>query len=124
MEARDRRANLAFIAAALGAWLIVAVIVLTRDPILEPLAGYAGAIALGVAAGLTTVPLFWLVPYARRRRIALRGAWTRAIRRGIWVGLVVLLLIVLRLQTLLQPQLALFIIALVLVAETTMSMER
>ncbi len=110
-------------AAALGAWLIVAAIVLTRDPILEPLAGYIGAIALGAAAGLTTVPLFWLVPYARRR-IALRGAWTRAIRRGIWVGLVVLLLILLRLQTLLQPQLALFIIALVLVAETTMSMER
>ena len=124
METRDRRTNLAFFGAALAAWLVVAVIVLTRDPILEPAAGYAGAAAIGVAVGITTVPLFWLAAFARSRRIAYRGAWTRAIRRGGWVALVIAILVVLRLQQLFQPQLALFIVAMVLVAESTLSMER
>jgi uncharacterized protein YqgC (DUF456 family) len=45
-------------------------------------------------------------------------------RRGAWVGLVVGVFVVLRLLHLFQPQLALFIVALVLVAESTLSMER
>ena len=124
MEVRDRRTNLAFFAAALCAWLAVAVIVVTQDPILVPMAGYAGAVAMGLAVGLTTVPLFWLGPFARHRRIAYRGAWTRSIRRGGWVAFVVFLLVVLRLQAFFQPQLALFIVALVVVAETTLSSGR
>jgi hypothetical protein len=124
MEPRDRRTNLACFAAALAAWLVVGGIVLTQDPLLVPLAGYAGAVAMGVAVGLTTVPLFWLVPFARQGRITYLGAWPRAIRRGAWLGLVVVILVVLRLQALFQPQLALFIIAMVLVAETTLSMDR
>ena len=124
MEARDRRTNLAFFAAAFAAWLVVAGIVLTQDPVLVPMAGYAGALAMGAAVGLTSVPLFWLAPFARHHRIAYRGAWTRSIRRGTWVAFVVFLLVVLRLQALFQPQLALFIIAMVLVAETTLSSGR
>lgn len=124
MEARDRRANLGFFAAAFAAWLVVGAIVLTQDPVLVPLAGYAGALAMGAAVGLTAIPLFWLAPFARQGRIAYRGAWTRSVRRGAWVGFVVFLLVVLRLQALFQPPIALFIIALVLVAETTLSMER
>ncbi|MEW5989827.1 MAG: hypothetical protein AB1736_00585 [Chloroflexota bacterium] len=124
METRDRRTNLAFFAAALAAWLVVGVIVVTRDPVLEPLAGYAGAATMGTAVGLTTVPLFWLAAFARARRIAYRGSWGRAMRRGAWVGLVVGLFVVLRLLDIFQPQLALFIIALVLVAESTLSMGR
>jgi uncharacterized protein YqgC (DUF456 family) len=124
METRDRRTNLAFFAAALATWLVVAVIVLTRDPILEPVAGYAGAAMMGAAVGLTTVPLFWLAAFARARRIAYRGSWGRAMRRGAWVGLIVGVFVVLRLLGMFQPQLALFIVAMVLVAESTLSMER
>lgn len=124
MEIRDRRTNLAFFAAALAAWLVVAGLVYTRDPIAEPLAGYAGALIMGAAVGLTTIPLFWLAAFARGRRIAYRGSWGRATRRGAWTGLVVGIFVVLRLQELFQPQLALFIVALVLVAESTLSMER
>jgi len=124
MEPRDRRANLAFFAAALTAWLVVGGIVLTQDPLLVPVAGYAGAVAMGIAVGLTSVPIFWLVPFAAQDRITYQGAWPRAIRRGGWLGLVVVILVVLRLQALFQPQLALFIIAMVLVAETTLSMDR
>jgi len=69
--------------------------------------------------------LFWLVAFGRGRRIAYRGAWNRAIRRGGWAGLIVGIFVVLRLQGLFQPQLALFIIAMVLVAESaTSSIER
>jgi hypothetical protein len=125
METRDRRTNLTFFGAALAAWLVVGVIVLTRDPILDPIAGYVGAAAMAVAVGLTTVPLFWLVSFARGRRIAYRGAWGRAIRRGTWVGLIAGIFVVLRLLEIFQPQFALFIIAMVLVAESaTTSIER
>lgn len=124
MEVRDRRTNLAFFGTALAAWLVVGGIVLTQDPLLEPVAGYAGAVAMGIAVGLTSVPLFWLASFARNGRIAYRGAWTRSIRRGVWVAFVVLLLVVLRLQALFQPQVALFVIAMVLVAETTLSSGR
>lgn len=124
MEPRDRRTNLAFFAAAFAAWLVVGVIVLTQDPVLVPMAGYAGAVSMGAAIGLTAIPLFWLAPFARQGRIAYRGAWGRSIRRGAWVAFVVFLLVVLRLQALFQPPIALFIIALVLVAETTLSMQR
>jgi hypothetical protein len=124
VEPRDRRANLAFFAAALVAWLAVGWIVVTHDPVLEPMAGYAGAVAMGLGVGLTTVPLFWLVPFARHGRIAYRGGWTRAIRRGGWVGFIVILVVVLRLQDFFQLPLVLFIIVLALVAETTLSAER
>lgn len=124
METRDRRTNLAFFAAAVAAWLVVGVLVQTRDPIVDPIAGYAGAAMMAAAVGLTTIPLFWLAAFARGRRIAYRGSWGRAARRGAWVGLIVGIFVVLRLQELFQPQLALFIIALVLVAESTLSMER
>ncbi len=124
METRDRRINLVLLAAAAGAWLVVAGVVLTQDPVAIPIAGYLGAVAMGAAVGLTMAPLFWLVPFATNRGIALRGSWTRAGRRGLWTGLVVLLFVVLRLQGLFQFPLGLFIVALVAVAETTMSTER
>lgn len=124
MEARDRRINIALFIVAVGAWIAVGAIVLTQDPVLVPLAGYVGAVAIGIAIGLTTLPLYWLVPFARHGRMALRGSWTRAVRRGVWTGLVVLLFVVLRLEGLFQLPIALFIAAMVVVAETTLSMER
>ncbi len=72
----------------------------------------------------TATPIAWLVVFARHRRIAYRGDWTRAARRGGWVGLVVAIFIVLRLQVALELPIALFIIALVVVAEATLSVDR
>ena len=124
MEARDRTANLAFFAAAAIVWVLVGVVVTTRDPIAEPSAGFVGAMLIGLAVGLTIVPLAWLTVFGRHRQIAYRGDWTRAIRRAAWVGIVVAVLVVLRLQGLLELPIALFIIAMVVVAEAVLSAER
>jgi hypothetical protein len=124
MEARDRLTNLAFFAAAGVVWILVALVVTTRDPKLDPAAGYVGAILIGLAFGLTMIPLLWLAVFGRHRRIAYRGDWTRAIRRGAWIAVVVAILVILRVQGVLQPPIALFIIALVVLAEATLSVER
>jgi len=124
MEARDRLTNLALFAAAALVWILVGVVVTTRDPRVDSGAGYVGAVLIGLAAGLTAMPLFWLSVFARHRRIAYRGDWIRAIRRGLWVAVVVAVLVVLRLQGLFEPAIALFILAMVVVAEATLSVER
>ena len=124
MEARDRLVNLGFFAAAGVVWILVALVVTTRDPRLDPGAGYVGALLIGLALGLTTVPLFWLTIFGRHRRIAYRGDWTRAVRRGSWVAVVAAVFVILRLQQVFQPPIALFILALVVVAEATLSVER
>jgi hypothetical protein len=124
MEARDRLTNLAFFAAAGVVWILVALVVTTRDPKVDPAAGFVGAVLIGLAFGLTTVPLLWLAVFGRHRRIAYRGDWTRAIRRGAWIAIVVAILVILRVQGVLQPPIALFIVALVVLAEATLSVER
>jgi len=124
MEARDRLANLGFFAAAGVVWVLVALVVTTRDPKIDAGAGYVGALLIGLALGLTMVPLFWLAIFGLHRRIAYRGDWTRAIRRGSWVAVVVAVFVILRLQQVFQPPIALFILALVVVAEATLSVER
>ncbi len=124
MESRDRLANLGIFGAAALTWLLVGLIVTTRDPRLDPGAGFVGALLIGLAVGLTTIPLFWLVVFGRHRRIAYQGDWIRAIRRGAWVGLLVTILVLLRLQGVLVLPIALFMLALVIVAEATLSAER
>lgn len=124
MQHRDRLANLGLLAAAIAAWIAVAIVVLTEDPIEDPVAGFRGAILMGLASGLTVAPLAWLVVYARHRRIAYRGDWMRALRRGGWVGLVVGLLVALRIQGVLSPPIVLFIVAIVAVAEVTLTVDR
>jgi len=86
MEARDRLTNLGLFAAAGVVWILVALVVTTRDPRMDSTAGYVGAVLIGLALGLTTIPLFWLTGFARHRRIAYGGDWTRASRRGGWVA--------------------------------------
>jgi hypothetical protein len=124
MEAHDRLTNLGFFGAAAVVWILVGLVVTTRDPRIDPGAGFVGAALLGLAIGLTTIPLFWLAVFARQRRIAYRGDWVRAVRRGAWVGVVIAVLVVLRLQGLFQLPIALFILAMVFVAEATLSAER
>ena len=124
MESRDRLANLGLFAAAAVAWVLVGLVVTTRDPITDPTAGYVGAILMGLAIGITATPLCWLVVFGRHRRIAYRGDWLRAGRRGFWIGLVTTVFILLRLAGALQLPIVLFIIVIVLVAEATLSAER
>jgi len=124
MEARDRRYSLVLFALAAIAWVVVGLVAMTLDPRASPLNGYVGAGAIGLASGLTTAPLFWLVGFARQRRIAFRGDWTRAIRRGAWVAALVATFVVLRLQGILQLPIALFLGAMASVAESAMSSQR
>jgi hypothetical protein len=124
MEARDRLLNLGVFGAAFVVWILVGLVVTTQDPIKDPGAGFLGAVLMGLAVGLTMIPLFWLTAFGRHKRIAFQGDWTRAARRGAWVGLVITLLVVLRLQGVLELPIALFMFALVVVAEATLSAER
>jgi hypothetical protein len=124
MDPSDRRRTLALLSAAGAAWLGVFVILFTLDPTESPLYAYIGAIAIGVAIGLTVAPLIWLATFARHRRIAYRGDWQRALRRAAWVALVVAVFVVLRAEQIFEPAIMLFVIALVVVAETTLSIER
>jgi hypothetical protein len=124
MEARDRLVNLGFFAAAGVVWILVALVVTTRDPRIDSGAGFVGALLIGLALGLTMIPLFWLAIFGRHRRIAYRGDWVRAVRRGSWVAVVAAVFVILRLQQVFQPPIALFILALVVVAEATLSVER
>jgi hypothetical protein len=124
MEARDRLTNLATFAAAGVVWILVALVVTTRDPRIDPTAGYVGALLIGLALGLTVIPLFWLSVFARHRRIAYRGDWTRAVRRGGWVAVVSAVFVILRLQQAFVPAIALLILALVVIAEASLSAER
>jgi len=124
MEARDRLANLGLFGAALLAWVLVGFVVLTRDPRADPVAGFVGAGLMGMAVGLTCVPLLWLAIFGRHHRIAYRGDWARAVRRGAWVAVVVAVFVVLRLQGAFSLPIALFVMVMVMVAEVTLSAER
>ena len=82
MEPRDRTANLACFAAAAVVWILVGIVVTTRDPTIDPSAGFVGAALIGLAVTLTLIPLVWLTIFGRHRRISYHGDWLRAIRRS------------------------------------------
>ena len=88
MAAKDRLFNCLLIGAALVAWIVVAEIVTTTYPRQNASTGLVGAGFIGLACGLTTVPLFWLVPFARHRRIALRRAVGLVRERRVWLRVV------------------------------------
>jgi hypothetical protein len=118
---RNRRIAIALLAIAVVAWLVVAAIATGVNPRTDPAMGMAGALALGIAAAMTAAPIFWLVGFARQRRIAYRGDWLRALRRGAWVGVLVAIFVVMRLSDIFQVPIALFLVALALVAELTLT---
>ena len=124
MQARDRRLTLALVVMAAASWLVVAAVLLTQDPRADPGIRYLGAAVLGLALAVTCAPLFWLASFVRQQRISFRGDWLRAARRGAWVGGVAGLIVLLRLEGLFQAQLALFVIALAVVAEVSLSTRR
>jgi hypothetical protein len=123
MNREDRLANIALLVAAALAWLAVAVVLVTFDPS-DPTVLLAGALLLGGAVALTLVPLLWLGAFALGPRIAYRGDWWRAARRGLVVGLVVTIFVVLRGQDALSLPLALFVLAMAVLVEVTLSLRR
>jgi hypothetical protein len=118
---RNRRIALTLLGIAVVAWLIVGSIAAGVNPLTDPGMGLVGAAALGFAAAVSAAPILWLVGYARQRRIAYRGDWLRAIRRGAWVGVLVAIFVVMRLNDIFQLPIALFLLALALVAEVTLT---
>ncbi len=124
MEIRDRSVNYFFVLLAAAAWLGVVRLLTTTYPQDSPTNALLGAGAIGAACGLSSVPLFWLAVFARHRRIAFRGDWARAMRRGAWVGMLVAVLVALRVQGVLSLPIVVFAVALVILAELTLSAER
>ena len=124
MYRRDRLANVALLLAALAAWSALAYVVLNHDPAGNAGVLLAGALLLGTAVALTLLPLLWLAGFARAHRIAFRGDWWRAARRAALVGLVVTIFVVLRGQGLLSVPLALFVLAMAVFVEVTLSLRR
>ncbi len=124
VETRDRLAAIGLLAAAAVSWVLVGILVTTRDPYQDAMAGYTGALLIGLAVWLTCAPLAWLVVFARHRRIAYNGDWFRAIRRGAWIGLFCAVMVVLRLVDAFQLPIVLFLAAIFVVAEITLSAER
>ncbi|HVM30575.1 MAG TPA: hypothetical protein VM305_07385 [Candidatus Limnocylindrales bacterium] len=124
MNRSDRLANAALLAGAALAWIAVVFVVLNLDPRGDPAVLFSGALLLGSAIALTLTPMLWLGQFARSRRIAYRGDWWRAARRGLLVAFVVSLLVVLRGQGELGLPLTLFILAMAVLAEVTLSLRR
>lgn len=124
MYARDRLANLGLLGAALVAWIVVVVFVTTRSPAGDVAVAMIGSVLIGTAFALTTIPLFWLAAFQRRRRIAYRGDWLRAARRGVEVGLLVTFFVILRSQDAFSWPLAAFVAAMVVFVEISLSVER
>jgi hypothetical protein len=124
MELRDRTANYLFVLLAIASWAGVAAVLTTTYPHANPSNALVGAGIIGLACGLTAVPFFWLAVFALHHRIAFRGDWSRALRRGAWVTLLVAILVALRVQGVLSLPIAAFAVALVILAEVTLSAER
>ena len=123
MYARDRLASLALFAAAAVAWGAVGAVVTTRYPDSTEIR-LAVAGLLGLALALTCVPLFWLGVFTRHHRIAHRGDWPRAARRGLLAGAVAAILIVLRVQGVLSLPIVVFVVVLVVFAEVSLTVRR
>ncbi|MEA2621763.1 MAG: hypothetical protein QOH61_673 [Chloroflexota bacterium] len=124
MYPRDRIANLGLILGAVAAWAAVAWLFTTRSPIGNSGVQLAGALLLGAALALTLCPIFWLIAFARRRRIAHRGDWLRAARRAVLCGLVVVLLLVLRAFDTLSLPIAAFVVAMAGLIELSLTLRR
>ena len=120
---RDRTMNLVLLAAGIGSWMLVGWLFTTRSPVDDPDAQVLGAVLLGLAFALPSASLFWLAAFSRRR-IAYQGDWLRAARRATWIGAGAALFVLLRGQGAFSLPLALFIVAMVLFVELTLSLRR
>jgi hypothetical protein len=124
VQHRDRLAAVVLIVLALAGWAAVGLLITTRSPVGDVGIQLAGAALIGLACGVSAVPLAWLAACGRHRRIAYLGDWRRAARRGAWVGLVVALLVALRTQHAFSIPIALFVIVMVTFVEVSLTVDR
>jgi hypothetical protein len=124
MNSADRLANLALFAAATAAWLALGYVMLNLDPRGDASVLLAGALLLGGGITATLAPLLWVAVFVRNRRIAYRGDWWRAARRAALVGLVAIIFVLLRGQQALSLPLAVFVVAMAVLVELTLSLRR
>ena len=124
MNSTDRLANAGLGVGALLAWAAVAYVALSLDPRGDAWVLLAGAVLLGTAVATTLAPLLWLVGFARNQRIAYRGEWWIAARRAALFGLVAAIFVLLRGQAALSLPLALFVTAMAVLVELTLSLRR
>lgn len=122
MNRGDRVANLALFAFAAAAWAALSFLFLNHFPSEGPPALLAGALLLGGALALTLAPLLWLARFVMSNRIAYRGDWWRAARRAGLAGLVAGLFVLMRGQGAFSIPLALFIVAMAVLVELTLSL--
>jgi hypothetical protein len=81
-------------------------------------ANRAAVVTLAAATvGLAVIPFALLAEFAVRRRILYRGAWGRATRRGVLVGLAIAAIAGLRLGGALSVPVALFVMSLAAAVE-------
>jgi hypothetical protein len=125
MSGRHRTVVIGLILAAILAGLILVVFAANACPTETaaqpcPQAPRNVVIVVGLAAttaALTVTPFAFLGEVLARRRIVYRGAWVRAARRGVLVGLVIATLAGLRLGGALSVPIAIFIVILAAVVE-------
>jgi hypothetical protein len=118
----DWLANLALFVFAATAWAGVAFLFTNSSPDEGATSLLAGALLLGAAVTLTVAPILWLFAFVRHKRIAYRGDWWRAFRRGALAGLVVALYVFMRGQDLYSLPLMLFIVAMAVLVELTLTL--
>ena len=118
----DRLANVSLFVGAIAAWAGFGYVLLNYYPTASAAALLAGALLLGAAIALTLGPLFWIASFVRTRGIAYRGSWWRAARRGALCGLVAALFVLMRGQGVFSVPLAIFIVAMAVLVELTLSL--
>jgi hypothetical protein len=123
MPSRDRSTGLLLLGLAIGAWVAVGWLLVSRSPVGQPLVQLAGAIAIGTAVGITLWPVSWLAAYARGAGPG-RGDWATAGRRAAIAGLTVGVLVMLRGQGALSVPLAIFVVTLAVLVEAAFTWRR
>lgn len=129
MSGRDRAAVAALLLLAVLAIVILVAIAGRACPVETlaqpcPDAAQNRTLVVGLAstsAALLVMPFAFLGEVLARRRIVYRGAWTRAARRGVLVGLVLAALAGLRLGGALSVPITIFVVILAAVVEWFLS---
>jgi hypothetical protein len=122
VKSRDRWTSIGLFGGAAIAWLAATYLMTTYDPRESAIALLAGAALLGTAVALTVAPVLWIGAYMMSRQIGYIGAWGRAGRRAALLGLVVATLIVMRAQGAFSLPIVVFVVAMAVLVELTLSL--
>jgi hypothetical protein len=120
---RDRLIAITLLVLAVIAWLALLVVMSTVYPD-RPEVRVGVAAGVGVALGVTAIPLAWLAAYDRRGRLTRSGDWIRAARRGTLLGALAAFLAVLQVTETGSVIIAGFAVLLVVFVEATLSYRR